>query len=90
MSLLSQFKGVRTLAINGVVFLSAAAVALGVIDTPISAVEAGALADNAEAVLNATENLQNVEAISAGVIAAVALVNFVLRFLTDTKVGKKT
>lgn len=90
LSLLAKFQGWKTLITNGLVFVSAMAVAVGVIDTPISAVEAQALTGNAEAVLYAAENLQNVEAISAGAVAAVALLNFFLRFGTKTPVGKKT
>ena len=88
--MLAAIKGLRTLIVNGLVFVSALLVAFGIIDTPISAVEATALADNAEAVAFAAENLQNVEAVSAGVVAALALVNLVLRIFTTTPAGKKT
>ena len=88
-SLLSKFKGYRTLVINGVVFVTAVLAGFNVIPTPIDVELANAAANNVEAVLNASENLQNVEALSAGVTAAVALVNMVLRLVTTTPAGQK-
>lgn len=90
MSLLSTIRGWRTLIVMGTVFVSGVLAAVNVIPTPIDAIDANQLADNAEAVAYAAENLGNAEALSAGVVAAVGLVGFVLRLVTKTPPGKKT
>jgi len=89
-SLLSKFKGYRTLVVNGVVFVTALLAGFQVIPSPIDLETANVLANNAEAVANAADNYSNVEALSAGVVAAVALVNMLLRLFTTTPAGKKT
>lgn len=89
-SLLSKFKGFRSLIVHGLVLVTALLAAVGVIDTPLSAVEADAVANNAEAVLYASENLQNSEALAAGAVAAYALVSLFLRLVTTTPAAKKT
>lgn len=89
MSILQSFKGFRSLIVHGLVLVTALLAATGVIDTPLSAVDAEAAATNAEAVLYASENLQNSEALAAGAVAAYALVSLVLRLVTTTPAAKK-
>lgn len=89
MSLLSKLKGYRTLIVNGLVFGTALLAGFNVIPSPVDVEAANVIANNAEAVANAADHFSNVEALSAGVIAAVALVNILLRIFTTTPAGKK-
>lgn len=89
MSLLSKLKGLRTLIVFGIVFVTSALAAVGVVPNPLDMVEANAIADHAETVANAADNLSNVESVSAGVVSAVALLAIGMRLLTKTPVGKK-
>lgn len=89
MSILAQIKGLRTVTVMGLVFISSVLVAVGVIHTPIDAEAANLAASNIEAVANAADNLKDTEAVSAGVVAAVSLAGLVLRLFTTTAIGKK-
>ena len=89
MSLLSKLQGYRCLIVNGAVAVAAVLAALHIIPNPLDAADANAIANSAEAIANAADNVADPGAVSAGVIAAYALVNIVLRFLTKTPVGKK-
>lgn len=86
---LSKLKGYRTLIVNGLVFVTAAAAAVGVIPNPLDAATADVIANNAEAVANAADNYLDPQAVSAGVIAAFALVNLILRMVSTTPPGQK-
>lgn len=86
---LVALKGYRTLLVNGVVFLTALLAAASVIPNPIDPVTAAVIADNAEAVADAADNFTDPNKVSAGVIAAFALVNLVLRVFTTTPAAKK-
>jgi len=88
-SLLSKLKGFRSLLVNGLMLVTMVLAAAGVIPNPLDAVDANQLADSAEAVANAAVNVQDSNAVTAGVLAAYAAVNVVLRFMTKTPVGKK-
>ncbi len=88
-SLLSKLKGFRSLIVHGLMLVTMVLAAAGVIPNPLDAVAANQLADSAEAVANAAENVQDSGAVTAGVMAIYAAVNIVLRMLTKTPVGKK-
>ena len=75
--------------VNGLVGGFAVLAAFGVVPNPLEPATANAIADNAEAIANAADNVSNAGAVSAGVLAAYALVNIVLRLVTKTPAGKK-
>lgn len=89
MSLLSQLKGYRTLIVNGLVLVTAILASIGAIPNPMDGNEAVAIADSAEAVANAAENVQDSGAVTAGVLAVYAVVNIFMRVMTSTPAGKK-
>lgn len=89
MSFLSKLKGWRSLIVNGLVFVTALAAAASLIPNPLDAATATVIADNAEAVANAADNYTDPNAVSAGIIAAYALINLLLRVFTTTAAGKK-
>jgi len=84
-------KGYRTLLVNGIAFVLAVAVALGWITVDqAAAVDPALVADQADAVAAGVSNLNDQAKVGAGIAAALALVNLVLRVFTTTPAGKKS
>lgn len=87
---MAKLQGYRTLLVNGLVGVFAVLAAFGIVPNPLEPATAVAVADHAEAIANAADNVSEAGAVSAGVLAAYALVNIALRLVTKAPVGKKT
>lgn len=74
--MLSNLKGYRTVIVNGVVALAGVLVAFGLIP--------------AAETVSADQVASSVDALIGGITVAIAVVNFVLRAVTNTSIGAKS